>query len=261
MRNKPIAFFDSGIGGLTVFKKLKELLPNEDYIYFGDLKNIPYGEKSQKELIKIADEIFKFFETKDVKAVVMACNTTSANTYEVLKDKYDFKIYPIIQSCAGMIAKTQAKRIGVFATDATIKSGAYAKELKKHNPNLEVYEVSCPPWVGIVEGKKQKEIKSVACVESYLGQLLQHHPDKIVLGCTHYPYLLGTLTKFLPADKFIDPSQDFANFIKNDLAKNNLISENEQGSETFYVSANPEKFLEAAKVFYPVKELPTLVKL
>lgn len=256
---KDIAFFDSGVGGLTVFKKVKELLPNENYLYFGDLKNIPYGEKSREELIKIADNIFKFFEKKDVKAVIMACNTTSANTYELLKDKYSFKIYPIIQSCASVIAKMPYKRIGVFATDATIKSGVYGKELKKYNRNLEVFEMSCPPWVGIVEEKKQKEPKSVACIDSYLGKMLENHPDKIILGCTHYPYLLDILDKFAPKDMFIDPAQYFAEFIKNDLGKNGMLNDSKEGgSEQFFVSANPENFKEASSMFYKVKELPTL---
>jgi len=258
---KKIAFFDSGVGGLTVFKKLKELLPNENYIYFGDLKNIPYGEKSKSELIKIADKIFSFFEQQDVKAVVMACNTTSANTYDTLKDKYKFKIYPIIQSCAGIIAKMPARRIGILATEATIKSGAYSKELKKYNPNLETFEMACPPWVGIVEDKKQKESKSAACVQSYLGEILKHYPDKIVLGCTHYPYLLGILEKFVQKDMFIDPAQYFAEFIKADLEKNGLLNESGEGSEQFFVSANPEKFKEVSSTFYSIKELPTLINL
>ena len=257
---KKIAFFDSGVGGLTVFEKLKKLLPNEDYIYFGDLKNIPYGEKSKEKLIKIADNIFKFFEKQNVKAVVMACNTTSANTYEELKDKYPFKVYPIIQSCAGVIAKMPIKRIGVLATQATINSGVYAKELKKYNPNLEVFEMSCPPWVGIVEEKKQKEAKSVACVNLYLGKILENHPDKIILGCTHYPYLMGILEKFTPKGMFIDPAQYFAEFIKADLEANGLLKETGTGSEQFFVSANPENFKQAASMFYPIKELPTLVE-
>ncbi len=262
IKENSIAFFDSGIGGLTVFKKLKTILPNENYIYFADLKNIPYGEKSKAELVSIADKIFKFFDSKNVKAVVMACNTTSANTYEVLKDKYSFKIYPIIQSCASIIAKMPIKRIGILATEATIKSGVYGSELKKYNPNLEIFESSCPPWVGIVEEGRQKESKSVACVESYLGKILHNYPDKIVLGCTHYPYLLDVLAKFTPKDMFIDPSQYFAEFIKNDLLLNNLLNDSETlGSEEFFVSASPENFKFAASKFYQIDEIPTLVNL
>lgn len=254
-----IGFFDSGVGGLTVFDKVKKLLPNEDYLYFGDLKNIPYGEKSKENLLKIADSIFKFFETKKVKAVIMACNTTSANTYEELKDKYNFKIYPIIQSCASLIAKLPIQKIGVFATEATIKSGVYARELKKYNPNLEVFEMSCPPWVNIVETKAQNEPESINLVNYYLSKMLQNKPDKIILGCTHYPYLMDILGEFAPKEMFIDPAEYFAEFIKKDLEKNNLLNNKKIGSEEFFVSANPENFKEASSMFYPVKKLPTLI--
>lgn len=254
-----IAFFDSGVGGLTVFKKMKELLPNEDYIYFGDTKNVPYGSKTIEELLKLTTEIFKFFEKQDVKAVVMACNTTSATVYEELQKNFSFKIYPIIQSCAKVIAQMPVKKVGVFATEATIRSGAYSRELKKYNPDLEVFELSCPPWVGIVEERKQDEPQSVACVDNYLGQMLENRPDKIILGCTHYPYLMNVLAKFIPRDTFIDPAQYFAEYIKNDLAKKGLLKKEGEGSEEFFVSSNPENFKETAKMFYPLKDMPKLV--
>lgn len=256
-----IGFFDSGVGGLTVFGKLKKILPNEDYLYFGDLKNIPYGEKSSEELIVIADRIFKFFEEKSVKAVVMACNTTSAIAYESLKDEYKFKIYPIIQSCASVISQLPAKKIGVLGTEATINSGAYAKELSKYNPDLEVFEQSCSPWVQIVEEKMQDKPESVACVKLYLDKMLENDPDKIILGCTHYPYLLDVLSKFASKEIFLDPAQYFAEFIKNDLTANGMLnSSSYPGSEEFFVSANPEGFMQASSMFYPLKDLPTLVQ-
>ena len=259
MDKRPIAFFDSGVGGLTVFKKVKEKLPNEDYLYFGDLKNSPYGAKSREELIEIADEIFKFFEKKDAKAVIMACNTTSANTYEVLKDKYKFKIYPIIQSCAEIIAQLPVEKIGVFATEATINSGVYERELKKYNPNLKVFEMSCPPWVKIVEQKLQADPSSIACISEYLDKMLKNSPEKIILGCTHYPYLLDILENFTSRDIFIDPAEYFAELIKEDLNLNNLLNDKTTGSEQFFVSANRKEFKQASSIFYPMNELPILV--
>lgn len=256
---KNIAIFDSGVGGITVFEKLKKILPNENYIYFGDLKNFPYGEKTYDELLEFTSKIFDFFKEKDVKAVVMACNTTSATVYEELKKQYDFKIYPIIQSCANVISGLPVKKIGVFATEATIKSGAYGKELKKYNPNLKVFEMSCPPWVKIVEGKTQNEPESIKKVKLYLEAMLKNDPDKIILGCTHYPYLLDILGKFTQKDMFIDPAEYFAAFIKSDLEVNNLLNKNTEGSEQFFVSANPEQFKKAASLFYKLKELPKLI--
>lgn len=258
--DKPIAFFDSGVGGITVFEKLKKILPNENYIYFGDLKNNPYGEKTKEELLRFTDEIFRFFEKKGAKIVVMACNTTSANIFEEVKNKYNFKIYPIIQSTASVISKQGAKKIGVLATAATIKSGAYAKELKKYNLNLEVYELACPPWVKIVEENTQSEPESIEKIESYLKQMLKNKPDKIILGCTHYPYLMDTLKKFAPQDMFIDPSQAFAQFVKTDLEANGMLNDSkDRGFEEFFVSANPQKFKEVASIFYPLEKEPALV--
>ena len=102
--NAPIGFFDSGVGGLSVYARFREILPNENTIYFGDLKNLPYGNKSQTELISFARNILDFFKTKGVKAVIIACNTSSALAYDAIKNDYDFKIYPIIQSCSKVIA-------------------------------------------------------------------------------------------------------------------------------------------------------------
>lgn len=254
-----IAIFDSGVGGITVFEKLKKILPNENYIYFGDLKNFPYGEKTYDELLEFTSKIFDFFKEKDVKAVVMACNTTSATVYEELKKQYDFKIYPIIQSCASVISGLPVKKIGVFATEATIKSGVYGKELRKYNSHLKVFEMSCPPWVKIVEGKTQNELESIEKVKSYLEVMLKNTPDKIILGCTHYPYLLNVLEKFAPKELFIDPAEYFADFIKSDLEVNNLLNKNSEGSEQFFVSANPEQFKKAAEMFYKLRDLPKLV--
>lgn len=268
---KKIGFFDSGVGGLTVFKALKEIMPNAEYLYFGDLKNIPYGEKSQEELIEIADGIFKFFESKQVDAVVMACNTTSATVYDALKDKYSFKIYPIIQSCAEVIAGMDIRKIGVFATNATTKSHAYSRELKKFNPDLEVFEIACPEWVKIVEEGLQDESESIEIIKKYVDEMMENSPDKIILGCTHYPYLLEVLAKFAEREIFIDPSRYFAEFIlaeeKGKRGKEKEMRSDDRNpstlqpfnlpakSESFFVSANPEHFKEASKMFYEVKEV------
>ena len=134
----PIGFFDSGVGGLSVYSKFRNILPSENVIYFGDLKNLPYGNKSKDELIGFAKNILDFFQTKNVKAVVIACNTSSALAYESIKKDYDFNIYPIIQSCAKVISSMDIKRIGVFATQGTVNSGAYKKEIIKYNSKVNV---------------------------------------------------------------------------------------------------------------------------
>lgn len=257
--NRPIAFFDSGVGGLTVFAKVKKLLPNENYLYFGDTKNMPYGEKSENQLIEFADRIFKFFEKQNAKAVVMACNTTSAITYEKLKDNYNFKIYPIIQTvCSTLAGLDGVKSLGVIATPATINSHAYSKGIAKYNKDMKVYELAAPNWVRIVEEHRIHQPQSIEQIKEILEVMKENNPDKIVLACTHYPYLLDVLKKFLPEDKYIDPAIFFAQSIKNDLEKNNLLGK-EPTYERFYVSSDPENFKIASELFYKLDILPELV--
>lgn len=259
LNNNPIGFFDSGVGGVTVFEQVKKLLPNENYIYFGDTKNMPYGEKTEEQLLTFADNIFKFLEKKDVKAVVMACNTTSAIVYEKLKNNYAFEIYPIIQSAAKMLAELPVKRIGIFATPATINSHCYKKEIEKHNSDIEVVEIACPKWVKIVENKEENTDFALNAVKEKMDEMQKFNPEKIVLGCTHYPYLLKALSQFAPEDTFINPSVEFAKIIRNDLSQKRLLNTSEsKKSEKFYVSANPEKFKESASMFYEVNEIPKI---
>ncbi len=256
-KNKPIAFFDSGVGGLTVYARLKEILPMEDYIYYGDTKHMPYGEKTKEELLEYADKIFDFFIKKDAKAVVMACNTTSSVIYDTIKDKYNIKIYPLIQSVSRSIAGLPIKKLGVFATPATVNSNAYKKELQKYNPNIEVIQIACREWVRIVEENKINHPESITLVKKNFDDMMSHNPEKIILGCTHFPYLTDIFTKFVSKHIFIDPSTYFAEFIKDDLIKNNLTSRS-GGNEEIYVSANPESFMLSAKMFYELKEAPVL---
>lgn len=258
----PIAFFDSGVGGLTVFSKVKALLPNENFLYFGDTKNMPYGEKTKEQLVEYADKIFKFFEKHGAKAVVMACNTTSALTYSTLKDKYNFKIYPIIQSVCSTIANLDGiNKLGVIATPATINSHAYSKEIKKYNDKIEIFELAAPNWVRIVEEHRIHSPQSILQVQEIIEQMAKYEPDKIVLACTHYPYLLEVLSKFMPRDKFIDPAEYFAENIKNDLEKRGLLNTEEAEYEKFYVSSDPQNFKEAASMFYKLQNLPQIVEL
>ena len=253
VNNSPIGFFDSGVGGLSVYARFRELLPNENTIYYGDLKNLPYGDKSQEELIGFAKNILDFFKSKQVKAVVIACNTSSALAYDAVKNDYDFKIYPIIQSCAKVISSMDVKKVGVFATVGTVNSGAYKREINKYNPKIQVKEIACPNWVSIVEGIYEK---GESDIEKHLCEMLKFQPEKIILGCTHYPYLINVLSKFAPQDIFIDPAMIFVDYIRNDIEKK---SSNITGSEEFYVSATPELFMKNSKLFYDIHTLPVLL--
>ena len=220
---------------------------------------MPYDEKTPEQLLKFGLEIFNFLQKKSVKAVIMACNTTSAVVYDKIKNDYPFEIYPIIQPVARHIAKFPLKKVGVFATHATVNSHCYRTELKKNNSNLEVKEIACPGWVKIVENGEENTEFALSSVKEKMAEMMAFSPDKIILGCTHYPYLLNVLSTLAPRELFINPSIEFAHIIKADLtAKNLLSSQDFEGSEEFYVSANPEKFQKSASLFYEIKELPKL---
>ena len=151
-------------------------------------------------------------------------------------------------------------RVGVFATEATVKSGKYSQELKKYNPNIVVKEMASKNWVGIVENNIQNINEAKANIKNEIEEMLSFKPEKVILGCTHYPYLMDEFKKYSSQELFIDPAKVFVNFIKNDLENRKLLNLNNQlGKEDFYVSSNPSEFVKNAKIFYDVKTLPTLI--
>lgn len=262
MDNRPIGLFDSGVGGLTVLRDLHEILPNESYIYFGDTKNLPYGSKSKDELVQLVKNIFDFFLSKNVKAAIMACNTTSATVYDVLKDDYDFNIYPVIQSSSKSIAEKYSGTMGVLATQATVNSHKYKFELLKFNPALIVVEQACADWVKIVEEGLYDTEGALKSIKNCLIPIQEKGCKNIILGCTHYPYLVPYLKKITGESvQYINPAEFFVKNIISDLAERDLLSSSSTGSEEFFVSSSPKSFVEAAKVFYDVPFLPQIVSL
>lgn len=250
MSEKLIGIFDSGVGGLSI---LKELLPlGGHYLYFGDTKNLPYGNKTQEEIISFTRNIIKFFISKSAKEVIMACNTSSALAYETLHEEFgsEIIIHPLIQTVAPYIAK-KADTIGIMATQGTINSKAYSKEIKKANKNAVVHELACPEFVKIVENNLYDKKESVDYIKEHLDILLNKGCNKIVLGCTHYPYLLPILTKFADEKMFINPA---------DYMKKLISDENLKATVEFFVSKDPEKFKENAKLFMEINEKVTLIE-
>lgn len=262
MDERAIGVYDSGIGGTTVFRELNTLLPNENYIYFGDTKNLPYGTKTKAELLKISSKIFDFFAQKNVKAVVMACNTTSSMVYEEMKVRYKYKIYPLIQTAAKCIAKRYTGKLGVLATLATIKSNKYKDELLKNNPALEVLQNACPEWVKIVESGNYELSSNLQIIKERLKPLVDAGCQNIILGCTHYPYLTGVLKKITENKvNFINPALDFTKFIAADLTHKNLLAPKRTTPPVFYVSSDAENFMKASRTFYQLEKPPTLINL
>lgn len=181
-----IGLFDSGVGGLTVLKRLIIDYPNNEYIYFGDTKNNPYGSKNKDELEKLSSSIIDFLISKDVDLIVIACGTVSSNLSEVLRNKYDIKIIDIISPVIKYINNSEYNKIGVIATEATVKSNAF------RNITKDVRLVACKEFVPIIEKNDYSKLDKY--LDLYLNELKDR--ELVVLGCTHYPIIKEQIQKY-----------------------------------------------------------------
>ena len=182
-----VGVFDSGVGGLTVLKNLRKKYPNNDYIYVGDNKNVPYGTKTKEELLILASNIVDFLITKKIDVCVIACGTVSSNIANELREKYELKIIDIITPTIEYIKNNNYRNIGVFATKATINSHVF-----KNNLNIPVYEEECSEFVPLIESGN---INSPEMVEAINKHLKNIYSDEIILGCTHYPLVAHLIPK------------------------------------------------------------------
>lgn len=245
MDNRPIAVFDSGIGGLTVLKEIIEQLPGEDIIYFGDTARIPYGTRSKETVIKYVLQSFRFLMTKNIKAIVIACNTATALAIEEAREQFDLPIIGVVEPGALAAAgSTKNNSIGVIGTEGTINSNAYQRTIRQILPTAEIIGISCPLFVPIVEeGWENSDVAYIA-TQKYLLELKEHNIDTLVLGCTHYPVLRYTIGKVMGPDvKLINPAYETAKLTKNILKEKGLQNEKLDGGDyKYYVSDGPDKF-------------------
>lgn len=191
-----VGVFDSGIGGLTILKSLLENHPNNEYIYFGDTLNIPYGEKTNDQLKDLSDKIIRFLISKKVDMIVIACGTISSSIYDEIKNKYDVPIYDIINPITNQLKKLKIKKALLIATDKTIESKKFEEKLK--SANMELYTQACPKFVPIIE-HKSKDLLEIELGE-YLYQYKNLGIEVVIPGCTHYPIISGEIGDYLNVD-------------------------------------------------------------
>ena len=245
MDNRPIGIFDSGIGGLTVLKEISEQLPHEDIIYFGDTARVPYGTRSTETVIKYSFQCIKFLLSKNIKAIVIACNTATAAALKTALEHFDVPIIGVIDpGVKTAVATTKNNKIGIIGTTGTINSEAYQKGIRKLNKSAEVIGIACPLFVQIVEdGWEDTEI-AIMTAEKYLIELKEHNIDTLVLGCTHYPILRYTLSKVMGDNvNLVNPAYETAKEVKQLLKTKDMLSnKTDKSKQEFYVSDDPEKF-------------------
>ncbi|QIB27726.1 glutamate racemase [Caloranaerobacter azorensis] len=245
MDNRPIGVFDSGIGGLTVLKEIMEQLPNEDIIYFGDTARIPYGTRSKETVIKYSFQCINFLLSKNIKAIVIACNTASSIALEPAREKFDVPIIGVIEPGAkAAISATKNNKIGVIGTSGTINSEAYQTLIRSMDKSAEVIGVACPLFVQIVEEGWEDTDVAMLAAEKYLMELKEHNIDTLVLGCTHYPILRYTLSKVMGKEvSLVNPAFETAKAVKEMIISNDMLKDSLDKPEyKFYVSDDPEKF-------------------
>lgn len=246
MDNRSIGVFDSGIGGLTVVKELMEILPNENMVYFGDTARVPYGNRSEETIKRFSKECIEFLDKKDIKALIIACNTVSAVAIDMLKEIFDMYILGVIVPGSKMASEiTINKKIGVIGTNATILSGAYEKNIKNENNENTVYSKACPLFVPIVEDGLSNTNIAMETTKFYLEELITKNVDTIVMGCTHYPILENTIKNVVGKNiNLVNPAKETAIEMKKYLEKNDLLNEEVDNSRKniFYITDDENKF-------------------
>jgi glutamate racemase len=251
-KTAPIGIFDSGIGGLTVAKRIISMLPNENIIYFGDTARVPYGSKSNTTVIEYAIQDAQFLINKNVKLIIVACNTASSVALESLQKKYDIPVIGMIEPGAKLaLDKTKNRRIGVIGTYSTINNKAYSEQLKELDSEITVFEKACPLFVPIAEEGWLDHEATKLVAKEYLQDFIDADVDTLILGCTHYPLLAEIIQNIMGEkvtliDSGFAASHQVEDYLKGRGVRNDSV---QIGTHHFYVSDLPDKFKSMAERF------------
>lgn len=249
MDNRKIGVFDSGIGGMTVLAELLHAFPHESFVYLGDTARLPYGSKSPQTIRKYSEQNIDFLLMQDVKAVVIACNTASAQFRE--NEWKGIPVYNVIEpGAATALRVSENKRIGVLGTRATIRSGAYTEEIKRLVPTAEVFDIACPLFVPLAEEGWDNDPVTNLIVYRYVSQLLPHNIDTLILGCTHYPLLKNSISRTTgQAIQLVDSGHALAQIMKNDFENGRLTPRSDDTKRSLDVITTDfsDQFMELAQ--------------
>jgi glutamate racemase len=245
IKDCPLGIFDSGIGGLTVLRKVLDELPCEDIIYLGDTARLPYGDKSPNAIIRYSLQNAGFLNAHNIKLLVVACNTASAYAVQYLREKYFVPIIDVIEPAVDWAVKhTTTKKIAILGTRATINSGVYNCKIKQILPDAEVTSLACPLFVPLVEEDFLSHPATELVIREYMQPILKKQIDTVILGCTHYPMLLPAIQKVLgPEIHIIDSASVCAKKVVFELEKQKLTRNLlQKGKRKYYASDDTEKF-------------------
>jgi len=252
--DQPIGMFDSGVGGLTVAHAIKQVLPAENLIYFGDTAHLPYGDKSAESVTYYSRKISDFLLEKNCKVVLVACNTASATAFDSLAGHIGDQAHLInvIDPVVEYVKQNNGfNKIGVIGTKGTINSGTYEKKLNQSLPDTGVISLATPLFVPMIEEGFIFDDISNAIIRSYLSNPILEDIDALILGCTHYPIIKNQISKFFNFNiDVLDSARIVANTLKELLEKNNLERKGAGGEDQFFVSDYTTYFEKVSKVFF-----------
>lgn len=248
MDQRPIGIFDSGVGGITVLSKIKNKLPNENIIYLGDTKNFPYGSKAKEQIIEYSINNAQTLIDMGAKIIVIACGTATSQAIEVLKQKFSIPIVGIIEPTVNYVKQKNITRIGVIATEGTIRSGAWEKALKKEIEGIEVINKACPMLATIAEEGRAKSEEGRRVIKEYMSIFKENKIDKIILGCTHYPIYEELIREELEYPvELVNTGCTVSDYILDFFKANNLANIHGKTGEKIYLTKPEEEFKNIAK--------------
>ncbi len=259
MEKKPIGIFDSGVGGLTVYREIRKKFPYEDIIYFGDTARVPYGPKSPQTVIQYSLQNARFLLQQGAKIIVVACNTSSAVALEFLKRHFLVPVIGVIEpGTNAAIEKSLTGKIGIIGTEGTIRSNAYMEAIAEKIDSAEVFSSACPLFVPLAEEGWLDHPVTKMTIRKYLQPFISKNIDTLILGCTHYPILKPAIRKFLGKEiKLVDSAIAISNELKEILPDKETES---LGKSQFFVSDNEEKFQKIASLIlkHPIEPIKTV---
>ncbi len=253
MKKQPIGIFDSGVGGLTVAHAVKQILPGESIIYFGDTAHLPYGDKSAESIRYYSSKITEFLLSYNAKVVLVACNSASASAFDSLKDEFKERtiLIDVIDPVVKYLGTRQFSKIGVIGTKRTITSGTYYQKLKEVVPGTSVISMATPLLVPMIEEGFIFDDISNAIIRTYLSDESLAGIEALILGCTHYPIIRNQISRFFNFNiEVIDSGRAVSEILKETLERNNLINDTGKPEDQFFVSDYTPFFEKIARMFF-----------
>lgn len=257
IREAPVGVFDSGVGGLTVAREIMRQIPQERIVYFGDTARVPYGTKSRDTVLRYSRQIVRFLRTRNVKAIVIACNTASAYALETLQQEIDIPIIGVVKPGARVAAReSRGGNIGVIGTEATVGSHIYRDYIQSIRPGVQVHEKACPLFVSLAEEGWWKDPITEAVAERYLSEMKERKIDTLILGCTHYPLLRSTVRKVMGEEiVLVNPAYETAIDLRELLVREQMDNQGHNKTREnpyeFFVSDAAERFKTFANSILP----------